>query len=47
MSDLIRLSKSLLGQEEKDAVCRVIDNGFLGMGQEVQCFESELSQYLV
>lgn len=46
MSDLIRLSKSFLGEEEKEAVCRVIENGFLGMGQEVQRFENELSCYL-
>lgn len=44
--DLIRLSRSYLGSEEKEAVCRVIENGFLGMGQEVQKFEAELTTYL-
>ncbi len=46
MEELIRLSRSFLGNEEKEAVCRVIDNGFLGMGQEVQNFEYELKEYL-
>ena len=46
MQDIIRLSKSFLGTEEKEAVCRVIENGFLGMGQEVYHFENELSLYL-
>ena len=44
--DLIRLSRSYLGSEEKEAVCRVIENGFLGMGQEAQKFEVELTAYL-
>lgn len=44
--NLIRLSKSYLGSEEKEAVCRVIENGFLGMGHEVQNFEAELASYL-
>ena len=44
--NLIRLSKSYLGSEEKEAVCRVIENGFLGMGLEVQNFEAELASYL-
>jgi dTDP-4-amino-4,6-dideoxygalactose transaminase len=42
----IRLSKSCVGQEEKDAVCRVIDSGYLGMGKDVQLFEEELAAYL-
>ncbi len=42
----IRLSKSCVGQEEKDAVCRVIDAGYLGMGKEVQLFEEEIAAYL-
>lgn len=46
MSNLIRLSRSCLGEEEKEAVCRVLENGFLGMGQEVRFFENELSHYL-
>jgi dTDP-4-amino-4,6-dideoxygalactose transaminase len=42
----IRLSKSCVGEEEKAALARVIDNGYLGMGQEVQLFENELKAYL-
>lgn len=44
--DIIRLSKSCVGKEEKDAVCRVIDAGYLGMGKEVQLFEEEIAAYL-
>lgn len=42
----VRLSKSCVGQEEKDAVCRVIDAGYLGMGKDVQLFEEEIADYL-
>lgn len=42
----IRLSKSSVGEEEKVALARVIDAGFLGMGREVQLFEEELKTYL-
>jgi dTDP-4-amino-4,6-dideoxygalactose transaminase len=42
----IRLSKSVVGDEEKLAIARVIDAGYLGMGKEVQAFELELQQYL-
>lgn len=42
----IRLSKSLVGEEEKAALARVIDAGYLGMGQEVNFFESELKAYM-
>jgi len=42
----IRLSKSCVGEEEKLALARVIDAGYLGMGQEVQLFENELKTYL-
>lgn len=41
----IRLSKSCLSQEEKEAVIGVLDREFLGMGTEVQRFEEELSHY--
>lgn len=46
MKPLVRLSKSFLGIEEKEAICRVVDKGFLGMGKEVHHFENELKQYL-
>lgn len=42
----VRLSKCSVGVEEKEAVCRVLDNEYLGMGKEVQLFEQELKEYL-
>lgn len=42
----IRLSKSVVGIEEKNAVMQVLDEGFLGMGREVQLFENELQAFL-
>jgi len=42
----IRLSKSIVGDEEKTALARVIDNGYLGMGEEVLHFEQEIRDYL-
>ncbi len=43
---MIRLSKSCLGELEKQAVMGVLDREFLGMGAEVQCFEEALGQFL-
>jgi len=42
----IRLSKCSVGQEERDAVLRVFDSEYFGMGKEVQHFEEELKKYL-
>jgi dTDP-4-amino-4,6-dideoxygalactose transaminase len=42
----IRLSKSCVGKEEKIALIQVLDDGYLGMGKEVQLFESELQEFL-
>jgi dTDP-4-amino-4,6-dideoxygalactose transaminase len=42
----IRLSKSSISQEEKDAVLKVLDKEFLGMGEEVMLFENEIKEYL-
>ena len=42
----IRLSRSLVGEEEKAALARVIDGGHLGMGEEVRLFEQEIAQWL-
>lgn len=42
---LIRLSKSCLGDAEKQAVMGVLDREFLGMGAEVQQFEVALSEF--
>ena len=43
---LIRLSRSVLGNEEIQAVSRVLEAGFLGMGQEVLAFEQDIQRYL-
>lgn len=42
---IIRLSKSCIGAQEKKAVLKVLENEFLGMGEEVKKFENELSNY--
>lgn len=42
---LIRLSKSCLGNAEKQAVMGVLDREFLGMGTEVQRFENTLEAF--
>lgn len=42
----VRLSKSVVGDEEKKALARVIDVGYLGMGTEVQLFEQEIQTFL-
>ena len=42
----IRLSKSIVGEEEKQAIARVIDAGYLGMGTEVKLFEEDLQAFL-
>lgn len=41
----IRLSKSVIGEEEKKAVLNVLDREYLGMGQDVQLFEKNLSSF--
>ena len=42
---LIRLSKSCLGKDEKSAVSKVLNKEFLGMGNEVKKFETELRNF--
>ena len=42
---IIRLSKSCLGQLEKNYVMQVLENEFLGMGEEVKKFENELEKF--
>jgi dTDP-4-amino-4,6-dideoxygalactose transaminase len=42
---MIRLSKSSIGNNEKQAVLKVLENEMLGMGQEVNQFENALSEY--
>lgn len=46
MTDLVRLSRAYLGVEEKNALLSVLDEGYLGMGQEVKLFEQELELFL-
>lgn len=42
----IRLSKSTIGPEEKEAVLQVLGREYLGMGEEVRLFEEELQRFL-
>jgi dTDP-4-amino-4,6-dideoxygalactose transaminase len=43
----IRLSKSVVGRQEAEAVSRLImEDGYLGMGNEVRLFEEEIAQFL-
>jgi hypothetical protein len=42
----IRLSRSIVGEEEKKALAGVIEEGYLGMGRFVQEFEGALGEYL-
>jgi dTDP-4-amino-4,6-dideoxygalactose transaminase len=41
-----RVSRSVVGSEELEALARVIERGFLGMGPEVKAFEQEIGAYL-
>ena len=41
----IRLSKSCIGSSEKKAVERVLNNEYLGMGNEVKVFEKALTEF--
>jgi dTDP-4-amino-4,6-dideoxygalactose transaminase len=43
---MIRLSKSCIGESEKQAVLEVLDREYLGMGTEVQKFEQALTGFL-
>jgi len=43
---MMRLSKSVLGPAERDAVDRILRAEFLGTGPETQQFEQELATYL-
>ncbi|MBI5077290.1 DegT/DnrJ/EryC1/StrS family aminotransferase [Candidatus Falkowbacteria bacterium] len=46
-ADKIRLSKSIVGEQEAEAVRRVIiEDGYLGMGKHVQSFERKIQEYL-
>ena len=41
----IRLSKSSIGEKEKQAVLKILDEEFLGMGSEVKIFEDKLTNF--
>ncbi|SDW85612.1 dTDP-4-amino-4,6-dideoxygalactose transaminase [Hydrobacter penzbergensis] len=44
---MIRLSKSVVGTEEVEAITKVLlQDGYLGMGKEVDLFEEEIANYL-
>ena len=40
VKNIIRLSQSDIGDQEKKAVLKVLDKGYLGMGEEVKQFEN-------
>lgn len=42
----VKLSRSIVGAVEKEAVGRVIDGAYLGMGKTVQEFEAALKDYI-
>lgn len=42
----IWISKAIYGQEEKDAVMRVLDSGWLGIGKESAKFEQSMADYI-
>ncbi len=42
---LIRVSQSVIGEEEQQAVAGVLSRGFLGMGEEVRQFELALTEF--
>jgi dTDP-4-amino-4,6-dideoxygalactose transaminase len=42
----IKLSKASISEIEKEAVLRVLDKEFLGMGEEVKLFEEKIKDYL-
>ena len=43
---MIRLSKSVIDQDDKDAVLKILDNEYLGMGPEVANFENNIKSFL-
>jgi dTDP-4-amino-4,6-dideoxygalactose transaminase len=43
MMNNVRLSRSSVGAEESAALARVIEAGYLGMGEEVRLFEEEIA----
>ncbi|MCK6622835.1 MAG: DegT/DnrJ/EryC1/StrS family aminotransferase [Calditrichaceae bacterium] len=46
MKNLVRLSKSVIGEKEIAAVTQILQKEFLGMGPEVQAFENDLAVFI-
>ena len=46
MHSLIRLSKSVIGKEEQNAIKGVLEKEFLGTGPVTQAFEKDLKEYM-
>ena len=46
MQKNIRLSKASIGLQEKEAVSKVLENEYLGMGEETKNFENEIKDYI-
>lgn len=44
-NNVIRLSQSCVGEEEKESVLNVLSKGYLGMGEETMLFEKELGEF--
>jgi dTDP-4-amino-4,6-dideoxygalactose transaminase len=42
---MIYMAKPLLGDEEKEAVCKVIDSGMIANGAAVTEFEQKFTEY--
>jgi len=43
---MIPISKPSLGAEEREAVSRVLEKGYLAQGEEVERFEQEWASYI-
>ncbi len=43
---MIPLARPLLGEEEKEAVCRVLESGILAQGQNVKDFEQQFAEFI-
>lgn len=43
---MIPISKPVLGAEEKEAIARVLEKGYLAQGEDVEHFEQEFARYI-
>ena len=46
MMEHVRRSRSVVGEQEMDAVRRVMEVAYFAMGPEVQAFENELAAFI-